>query len=128
KHEEIRDLDIPDRFSEAEVECALLDPASKRCSVYTERPVMCRGHTSDNANQCYQNLNDEYQEFPLTFRVADKTLSRIALDGTVAALDQLGLDRPRELTEGLLVALTEPDAMERWLGGEPIFTARRQRS
>ena len=40
-------------------------------------------------------------------------------------MNALGLDQPLELTEGLLVVLTEPDAMERWLRGEPIFSARR---
>ena len=39
----------------------------------------------------------------------------IAFDGSEAARDQLEFDRPRELTEGLLVTLTEPNAIERWL-------------
>jgi hypothetical protein len=123
KFEQTRKLENWAQYQEAEIECALLLPDG-HCSVYSVRPVMCRGHSSVDAQQCWEHLT-EWSDYPLTYRPADKMLSQAALDGTDAALEQHGFDRPRELTEGMFVALTEPDAMARWLRGEPVFAEKR---
>jgi Fe-S-cluster containining protein len=124
QYEDVRKFETPEQHQEAEIPCALLSKDG-RCSVYDVRPVMCRGHTSTSAQKCDDYLI-EWWDVKLKFRVGDKVLSRIALNGTNEALTQAGLDQPRELTEGMLVALETPDALERWLRGEPIFGARRK--
>jgi len=105
-----------------QVPCALL--VNRRCSIYPVRPALCRGYTAFDAEDRQFLLIDEEEE-SRGGRVDDWNVADIAWTGHRDAMNALGLDQPLELTEGLLVVLTEPDAMERWLRGEPIFSARR---
>jgi Fe-S-cluster containining protein len=106
---------VPDRPYLA---CPLLH--ENRCRAYEQRPLACRRWTSPDASLCEQALHDDRVtiEQNLLFFWSTGGIYLGLRDG----LRDLGLDRPIELVDGLLVALTVPDALGRWLAGEAIFT------
>jgi Fe-S-cluster containining protein len=105
--------------AEAHLPCALLSEQGA-CSVYAVRPLICRGYTSSDPEPCQRMLDDDSVLVPL-----NETLARehAALSlGLISALKYVGLPPDLlELTAGLHVALSEPQALQRWLAGEPIF-------
>jgi Fe-S-cluster containining protein len=98
--------------------CAML--VDGRCSVYAERPLVCRAAVSRSAEVCERSYltTDEPIARPRVFGLVGGIFS-IALAG---ALWQGGLDyRAYELTGALEIVATEEDAERRWLGGEDLF-------
>jgi hypothetical protein len=107
---------VPDR---PYLPCPLLDE-QRCCSVYAQRPIACRRWASPDAGLCERGLQDssiEIEQNLLFFQSVGGIWS-----GLREGLRDLGLDRPIELVDGLLVALTTPNALTRWLAGEAIFT------
>jgi len=98
--------------------CAML--VDGRCSVYAERPLVCRAAVSRSVEVCersYLKTNEPIAR-PRVFGLVGGIFS-IALAG---ALWQSGLDyRAYELTSALEVVENEEDAERRWLGGEELF-------
>jgi hypothetical protein len=98
--------------------CAML--VDGRCSVYAERPLVCRAAVSRSAGVCersYLKTNEPIAR-PRVFGLVGGIFS-IALAG---ALWQGGLDyRAYELTSALRIVESEEDAERRWLGGEELF-------
>lgn len=109
---------IDGRFGK-KIPCALL--AGDACSVYAERPTMCRQVTSTQLAACI----DEYEGRDFN---GDMVVSRLYLDHArncriplQAALVSLGLPLASyELGAGLLAAM-EPGAEAAWLSGMNTF-------
>src|SRR5262249_21283762 len=114
-----------DRWSAARLPCPLL--VDNRCSVYPVRPLTCRGFNSSDAHQCERWVKKrERIEVPIYER--QHRLATFVLDGLRAGLSESGLpDDLLELTSALRIALTLPNAFDRWLAGEPIFAPARMR-
>jgi Fe-S-cluster containining protein len=113
----------PDRRSRARLPCALL--VENRCSVYPVRPLTCRGYNSADARRCEQSLEPASQAVVPSY-APQQRLCTFVLDGMRAGLAESRLDGELlELTAALQIALTLPDAAERWLAGEAVFASAR---
>lgn len=102
----------------AKVPCpALVDHA---CGVHPSRPLNCRQFFSTSVEACIARFSRDEGEIPFVTAAIDRgVLARILLLGAMRAA---GLpDTSFELAGALRVALTVPDAEQRWLGGEAIF-------
>ena len=103
--------------------CALL--VDHRCSAYPVRPLTCRGANSTDPHACEQFLK-EPKRTHLPVYGPQHRLMAFVLDGIRAGVAEAGLKGDLlELTAALRIALEVPDAGERWLRGEPVFTAAR---
>jgi Fe-S-cluster containining protein len=108
---------------EAGLPCALL--VDHRCAAYPVRPLMCGGFNSSDAAQCERFVRSSGQT-PLPLYAPQLRLAAFVLDGMMAGLSESGLPGERvELTAALRIALEVPDAVERFLAGEPVFAAAR---
>ena len=104
------------------IPCPLL--ANGRCSVYEYRPLACRGWTSNNARLCEASHRNPWTVIESDNWVFDAGFG--VLDGLRRGLADVGLQSERlDLTAALRVALETPDALARWLAGEPIFAGAR---
>jgi Fe-S-cluster containining protein len=113
----------PDRRSHARLPCALL--VEDRCSIYPVRPLTCRGYNSSDARQCERSLEPGSQVLVPSYAPQHR-LCTFVLDGMRAGLEESHLDGELlELTAALDIALTVPDAAERWLAGEKVFAPAR---
>jgi Fe-S-cluster containining protein len=93
-----------DARAEARVGCALLD--GDRCSVYEERPLVCRGCNSASADDCERALGDGTVE--VTVYAPQKALYRYAGTAIGRALAAAGLDGgTHELHVALSAALAD---------------------
>jgi Fe-S-cluster containining protein len=104
---------------EARIPCAMLSEQGA-CLVYPARPLACRGYNSLDAESCRRSLDDDLEivecNEPL---VRDSTA--VAL-GLLAGIEDAALPAQLfELTSGLHLALSEPNALQRWLAGEAVF-------
>jgi Fe-S-cluster containining protein len=114
----------PNRRASARLPCALL--VDHRCSAYPVRPLTCRGFNSADASRCEQFVTSRTRiEIP-AYQPQQRVMTFV-LDGTRAALQAAGLkDDLLELSAALRIALEQPDAVDRWLAGQPAFAAARQ--
>jgi Fe-S-cluster containining protein len=112
-----------DRWAAARLPCPLL--VQDRCSVYPVRPLTCRGYNSSAARACEQVVKVRGPvEVPVY--APQHRLATFVLDGLRAGLAEAGLPGDLlELTAALRIAVTVPDAAERWLAGEPVFAPAR---
>ena len=111
------------RRSHARLPCALL--VEDRCSVYPVRPLTCRGFNSSDARQCERSLEPGSLAVVPSY-APQQRLYTFVLDGMRAGLSELHLDGELlELTAALDIALTVPNAAERWLAGEKVFAPAR---
>jgi Fe-S-cluster containining protein len=113
----------PDRWAAAHLPCPLL--VGDRCSAYPVRPLTCRGFNSSDARACERSVTErtavEVPVYPPQHRV-----NAFVLDGMRAGLEESGIKAELlELTAALRIALTVPDAAERFLQGERVFAAAR---
>jgi hypothetical protein len=110
-----------DAKAEAHIPCAMLTEQGG-CSVYAARPLTCRGYNALDSESCRRMLDDD-REFVASNEAWARECAAEAL-GFLAAIDDVGLPAELlELTSGLHIALSEPNALQRWLAGEPIFAA-----
>jgi hypothetical protein len=97
-----------------------------RCCAYPVRPLTCRGFNSYDASRCEQFVKSR-APVDIPMYLSQQRLMTFVLDGTRAGLQAVGLrDDLLELTAALRIALDVPDALERWLAGEPVFAPARQ--
>lgn len=100
--------------------CLLLDGSA--CRFYTDRPLTCRAHNAFDAAECeakYHDMGKIVHGFDLPGRAEAAMLAAMA-----EAFEQAGLDPADatiELRTGLHIALSTPDAEQRWLDGERLF-------
>jgi Fe-S-cluster containining protein len=122
--EERRKLPAAKR-DKAGLPCALL--VDHRCTAYAVRPLTCRGFNSADAAACERFVKSSGKT-SLPLNASQLRLTTFALDGLGAGLSESGLTGDRlELTAALRIALEEPDAVDRFLAGEPSFVAARLR-
>jgi Fe-S-cluster containining protein len=108
---------------EAGLPCALL--VNHRCTAYPVRPLMCGGFNSSDAAECERFVRSSGQT-PIPLYAPQLRLTAFVLDGMTAGLSESGLTGERvELTAALRIALEVPDAIEKFLAGEPVFAAAR---
>jgi uncharacterized protein len=113
----------PDRRSRARLPCALL--VENRCTAYDVRPLTCRGFNSYDARQCERSL-ETGNAARVPCYAPQRRLCTFVLDGMRAGLEECRIDGELlELTAALDIALTTPDAAERWLAGEAVFASAR---
>ena len=100
--------------------CSLL--VEGNCSVYPQRPLVCRQATSLDLDSCIE----EFEGLDLDGQV-EVSATHLAHAGTASvillgAIRSHGLvDASVELAAGLAVVLGEPDCEQRWLAGEAVF-------
>jgi hypothetical protein len=91
------------------------------CTVYAERPLVCRTAVSTDAETCRRSLiqfSGEDIPVPLPWTSLRHNY-RVALEG---ALYRAGLPhQAREWNESLRIALGDSDAEARWLAGADVF-------
>lgn len=109
-----------DRLGKVNPPCPML-AGDGACGVYENRPIACRTLVSTDVARCISTFVEGSDVgFPglkvwLTLRDSYST----ALEG---ALMRAGLaHRPHEWNQSLQIAMTTPDAEERWLAGGDVF-------
>jgi Fe-S-cluster containining protein len=106
---------------EARIRCAMLSDDGA-CLVYPARPLACRGYNSLDAESCRRSLDDDLEIVECNEPLA-RDSAAVAL-GLLAGIEDAELPAELfELTSGLHLALSEPNALERWLAGEAVFRA-----
>lgn len=108
-----------ERRPRARLACALL--LNQRCSVYPVRPLACRGMTSASAEACEASYRAGWTR-PIPNGPRHLGIAAGVRQGVEQGLGAAGLPaRDLDLTAALRIALETPDAVDRWLAGEPIF-------
>jgi Fe-S-cluster containining protein len=108
--------------AQARLPCALL--ADQQCSIHPVRPLTCAGWNSIDVNECKADWLDPESSDELTTNVVQIEAFQAMRLGIDLGSEELGLEHGTiELTTALRIALDTPDAAERWLAGERLFTA-----
>ncbi len=111
----------PDAKVEARIPCAMLSEQGA-CLVYPARPLACRGYNSLDAESCRRSLDDDLEIVEWNEPLV-RDSAAVAL-GLLAGIEDAGLPAELlELTSGLHIALSEPNALQRWLAGDAVFAA-----
>jgi Fe-S-cluster containining protein len=112
-----------DRWAAARLPCPLL--VNDRCSVYSVRPLTCRGYNSTDARRCEQHVTSRTRvEIPLY--APQQRLGAVVLDGLLGGVNESGLHAEiLNLGSALDIVLTDPEASAKWLRGEPVFARAR---
>ncbi|MDX2054051.1 MAG: YkgJ family cysteine cluster protein [Polyangiaceae bacterium] len=107
----------------ARLPCPLLHEESGTCTVYDERPLTCRSYASLSRAACGKFFDtlalDAIPVNPIILGLGEAT-NKGQSDGLTKAFRD---GRVFELANALHVALTEPNAAERWANGEMVFDA-----
>lgn len=99
--------------------CPMLE--DNACSIYDDRPALCRAAASTDAATCQKTFLMQSEEPFMAPVVYVRTGTDYAL-ALAAALKQAGLDhRTLELMGGMARVLATDNAEARWLDGEDIF-------
>lgn len=109
------------------IPCVLLSDG--KCSVYSVRPLACRGHHSLDVTNCRQTFVDtgSPQLSPMSYgrKVISTTFDNLSL----TVQHKLGRDTNKyELHAALFEALTNPSCLKRWKSGKTAFPNVRDRS
>jgi hypothetical protein len=92
------------------------------CSVYAERPLVCRQATSLSVATCLAEFEDPDPNGQVEISAAHVTHASNANVVMMAALIAAGLPHESlELSEALCVALADRDCEAKWLAGENVF-------
>lgn len=95
--------------------CALL--VNEECSIYSVRPLQCRGWHSFDVEQCRRSLetNTDIVEQHMTL----KDIAADVQGGIAIGIDIVGYESlPLELTAALRLVLDEPTLIDRWMNRE----------
>ena len=111
----------PDERIGRKLPCPLLGDGGL-CSVYADRPLVCRQATSLSLPACIEEFEGQDRNGRIevsTVHLAHSSNAHVVLLGALAAA---GLPTTAyELSAVLDVALADADAEKRWLAGEDIF-------
>lgn len=95
-----------------------------RCSVHPARPGVCRiGHSTDVSicQRAFENPNDLQARGGHNADV--KASMTAAADGSTFAFIEAGMDKTTyDLSSALFEALSDPETVNRWIGGEQAFS------
>ena len=106
--------------------CPLLRTEDGACSVWVDRPLICRGWNSVNVEDCIKKGEDPssgIRERALAHQVAVADFVRQGLEEGLSSSRANG--NICELSYGLEIALDNPDAAERYLAGDDLFEPAR---
>ncbi len=107
------------------VPCALL--VDNACSVYPVRPLVCRGYNSTNAATCEEATRRPGVD--ILYNDAQRAIYDGTSAGLFSALAEAGWPvETYDLCSALLIALDNPDAVDRWLAREPVLESARYQS
>lgn len=110
----------PDERTGAKLACPLLVDGA--CSVYAERPTVCRQATSLSLPSCieeYEGIDRDGHVQVSSAHLAHASNATVILLGAMRAV---GLEtHGYELSEALVVALGGADTEQRWLDHEDVF-------
>ena len=120
-----RDLGSAERFR-TQTPCPMLDVASGGCTVHETRPGICRAYNSCDVGACIR----AFETKNMSEKIRGNSLMQRSITavwvGLIAACEIEGLDPGAvELSAGLHVALSVPNALERWLAGDRVFEEAR---
>jgi Fe-S-cluster containining protein len=112
------------------IPCPLL--VNGACSVYSVRPLLCRGFNSYDVANCIDWIRDGDADNPQSSAIEGYVHSQrvmvSASRGFRHGLASRGLSPDmHELVAALKIAVDEPDAARRWLADEPLFRPARSR-
>ncbi len=117
----------PEERVRADVPCALLE--NGHCTAYAARPLGCRSWNSRDADACAEVRRDGGGDLRPVQDQRPFGIESGVRAGFAAALAQAGLpdddDRRCELNAALQIALCEPQALERWAGGQDVLALSR---
>lgn len=100
--------------------CPLLQSAA--CSVWTVRPIVCRGHNSTDVEACIRRRDDPVNDPPIPTITGQTYIAMSSRTGMRRGLKKHGLDQDlHELVSALKIALDNPEAGARYMAGEPLF-------
>jgi Fe-S-cluster containining protein len=112
-----------DRWTASRLPCFFLN--EDRCMVYAVRPLTCRGFTSSDARACERSFRQRGR-VDIPVYEPQLRIATFVLDGMRAGLAEANLFADLlELTAATLIALSIPNAFDRWRLGEPVFAAAR---
>ncbi len=105
-------------WSRSKTPCPLLEAGL--CSLYSIRPINCRGCASASVDKCVARAEDPSQLVP---QIVPHLLGgRSMLAGLDEGLKSVGLHgAPAEMISAVDLALTDKTAAPRWLKGEDVF-------
>ena len=102
--------------------CPLL--AENACSVYSARPLACRGFSARDAEACRLNATDDPRaaDRPVQFYLPFKSVAAAVRVGLQRGVDETPFQNDNfGLIPALHAALNTPDILVRWLAGEAVF-------
>jgi Fe-S-cluster containining protein len=102
----------------ARIPCALLGEDGS-CSVYEVRPIPCRSWLSTDVESCKKHLDGEGEPMFVLSAARSGRFVQLGLAKVMADIERFPY--LVELTAGLDIALNVPNAIDRWLAGEPVF-------
>ena len=106
------------RGSGSRIPCALL--VDGLCSIYSVRPLKCRGGNSTKADTCEAYFNSG-EDGLLTISAPQLLCADSVQNGLAGASSGDGDKNARlELAAALRVALENQDAMADWIDGDPV--------
>ena len=113
----------PEQRLGAKLPCPLLVDGA--CSVYAERPLVCRQATSLLLDPCigeFEGRSGDSERIEVSsIHLAHSSNAHVALLGALLAV---GLPiEAFELSAGLDIALADPESERRWLAGDDVFKA-----
>jgi Fe-S-cluster containining protein len=102
--------------------CAFLDERGM-CAIYPVRPLVCRGLTSVDPEQCRRALASRYgdDEESILMNLTQKFLTDEAFRGMGSAMERLGMDsRSMELTRAVRGIVAHPGLVADFLAGRRV--------
>lgn len=90
-----------------------------QCSIYAVRPLFCRGRNAIDLAPCLAGYAHPEQNVPMQMLQEQMLIGQSLVMGILIALKKIGLpDQFLDLSLATATALTTPDLVDRWLGGE----------
>lgn len=118
--QEAKERHSPDERPRPNFTCPLLD--DETCQVYALRPFTCQAFNAYDAKACEQRKIHGDETIAILGYAHPRRISDRVHMGFQQGLSDVGLDSHLlDLTPALLIALTQPDARDRWLKGEAVF-------
>ena len=93
-----------------------------RCSIYTVRPLFCRGRNALGVAPCQAGFADPSRQQQYEVIQEQTLISQCLTINMLDALKKIGLPSQFvDLSLAALLAFDTPDLVERWLGGENVL-------
>jgi Fe-S-cluster containining protein len=121
--ERIAGLDAPSRYRQG-IPCPMLEDGA--CGIHEARPTACRAYLATDAGKCEASLNaarSGQPPLPVESLAYPQQLSAAINGGVLQGCGDAGLQNCAvEMTQAVDLILRDPSVVERWLGGESVFT------